>query len=162
MDIRIDDLKFTRLQFINRKKWSSHRRSDRAFFKMPSHDIGVQERELCSDRRSTCDRSRGAASRYHVGSSPGSAHSTACRAIACGVFCHSPGRISCGVSSCKQDHVRGCSYSKTRIRDQIFSSSQIVLECGITVQRPGGLQAQRIGLARFIRQKARERLASVA
>jgi hypothetical protein len=64
---------------------------------MPSHEIGVQGRELCSDRRSTCDCSRGAASRYLVGSSPRLTHSTAHRAIACGVSCHSPRRISCGV-----------------------------------------------------------------
>ena len=65
---------------------------------MPSHDIGVQGRALCSDRRSTCDCSRGAASRYLVGSSPRLTRSTAHRAIACGVSCHSPRRISCGVS----------------------------------------------------------------
>jgi hypothetical protein len=50
----------------------------------PSHGIGVQGQELCSGRRSTCDYSRGAASRYLVGSSPRLAHSTAHREIACG------------------------------------------------------------------------------
>jgi hypothetical protein len=65
---------------------------------MPSHDIGVQRRELCSNRRSTCDCSRRAASRYLVGSSPRLSHSTARRTIACGVSCHSPRRTSCGAS----------------------------------------------------------------
>jgi hypothetical protein len=66
--------------------------------RMPLHGIGVQGRELCSDRHSTCDCSRGAASRYLVGSSPRLAHSTAHRVFACGVSCHSPRRISFGVS----------------------------------------------------------------
>jgi hypothetical protein len=65
---------------------------------MPSHDIGVQGRALCSDRRSTSDCSTRAASRYLVGSSPRLTHSTAHRTMACGVSCHSPRRISCGVS----------------------------------------------------------------
>jgi hypothetical protein len=65
---------------------------------MPSHDIGVQGRELCSDRRSTCDCSRRAASRYLVGSPPRLTHSTAHKTIACGVSCHSPRQISCGAS----------------------------------------------------------------
>jgi hypothetical protein len=64
----------------------------------PSHDIGVQGRDLCSDGRSTRGCSRRAASRYLVGSSPRLTHGTAHRTIACGVFCPSPKRISCGVS----------------------------------------------------------------
>jgi hypothetical protein len=110
---------------------------------MPSHDIGVQGRALCSDRGSTCDCSRGAASRYLVGSSPRLTHSTAHRAIACGASCHSPRRISCGVSSCDEHHVRRSSDSKTQVRGPIFSGSQIVLECRITVPRSGVPQARR-------------------
>jgi hypothetical protein len=93
---------------------------------MPSHDIRVQGRALCSDRSSTCDCSRRAASRYLVGSSPRFAHSRAHRAIAREVSCHSPRRISCGVSCCDEHRVRGSSDRKTQIRDLIFSSSQIV------------------------------------
>lgn len=70
----------------------------RGVIMMPSHDIGVQGQELCSDRRSTRDCSRRAAPRYLVGSSLRLICSTAHRTIACGVSCHSPRRISCGVS----------------------------------------------------------------
>jgi hypothetical protein len=110
---------------------------------MPSHDIGVQGRALCSDRGSTCDCSRGAASRYLVGSSPRLTHSIAHRAIACGVSCHSPRQISRGVSRCDEHHVRGSSDSRTQIRGPIFSITQIVFECRITVPRSGVLQARR-------------------
>src|ERR1700686_5387084 len=100
----------------------------RGVIMMPSHEIGVQGRELCSDRRSTCDCSRRAAPRYLVRSSPRLTHSTAHRTIACGVSCHSPRRISCGASQCEEHHVHGSSDSKTQIQGLIFSSSQIVLE----------------------------------
>jgi hypothetical protein len=57
---------------------------------MPSHDLEVSGRELCSDRRSTCDRSKGAALRFLAGSSLRLAHSTAHRKMAAWVSCHSP------------------------------------------------------------------------
>jgi hypothetical protein len=41
----------------------------------------------------------------------------------------------------REHHVRGFSDSKTQLRGQIFSSSQVVLECRITDPRSGFLQA---------------------
>jgi hypothetical protein len=68
------------------------------FVMTPSHDVGGQGRELCSDRCNTYNCNRRAASRYHAGNPPRLTRSTAHRAIARGVSCHSPRRISCGVS----------------------------------------------------------------
>jgi hypothetical protein len=56
----------------------------------PSPDLEASGRELCSDRRSTCDRSRRAVLRFLAGSSLRLAHSTAHRRMAVWVSCHSP------------------------------------------------------------------------
>ena len=64
----------------------------------PSHAFGALGREACSDRRSTCDRSRRAALLVLAGSSPRLAHSTTHRKIAGGASCHSPRRISYAAS----------------------------------------------------------------
>lgn len=125
---------------------------------MPSHDLGVQGRELCSDRHSICDCSRRAAPRYLVDSSPRLTRSTAHRTIACGVSCHSPRRISCGASLCEEHHVRGSSDSKTQIRGSIFSSSQIVLGCRITVPRSGVLQTLQLGRAKSVLHRRKPHL----
>src|SRR5215510_6089014 len=60
----------------------------------PSHAFGALGRQPCSYRRSTRDRSRGAALLVLAGSSPRLAHSTTHRKIASGVSCHSPRQIS--------------------------------------------------------------------
>lgn len=81
---------------------------------MPSHDIGVQGQELCSDRRSTRDCSRRAAPRYLAGSSPRLICSTAHRTIACGVSCHSPRRISYAVSQFSFLRLASCREQATK------------------------------------------------
>src|SRR5262245_65759193 len=64
----------------------------------PSQAFEALGRQSCSDRRSTCDRSRRAALKVLAGNSPRLPHSTTHRKIAGGVFCHSPRRISYAVS----------------------------------------------------------------
>ena len=63
-------------------------------FMMLWHDFREPGRPFCNDRRSNCDRSRGAVSRSLADSSPRLAHSTAHSKTAGGASCHSPRRIS--------------------------------------------------------------------
>src|ERR1700738_2291949 len=116
---------------------------------MPSHDIGVQGRELCSDRRSTCDCSRRAAPRHLVHSSPRLTRSTAHRTIACGVPCHSPRQISCGAPpNAKNTMCAGPLIARLRFEARYSRIRKLFLECRITVPRLRLLQMRRTGRVR--------------
>ena len=75
---------------------------------MPSLALGTLRRQPCSDRSSTCDRSRRDASQALAGSSPRSARSTTHKKTAGEVSCHSPKQISYAASQREAEHGVSC------------------------------------------------------